>query len=369
MKRIILAGGGHAHLIVLEHLAREALGAVEVVLVSPSRWQYYSGMLPGWIAGHYLKEDCRIDLLPLAARAGVQFVEQRLIAIAADASQITLADGSTLDYDFLSLDIGAEAHTPWAQGLEDRLTPAKPLDQFQVAWEAMLESARQTGALNLVTVGGGAAGVELSLVCKTALDTAGVETGMSLVMGQNGLLHEHAPAVRRRARRALENMCIRLIEGRAHADGGQLCLASGARLSPDRIIAATGATAPAWLAQSGLALDENGFVMTDAHLRSISHANVFAAGDISSRTDVSLPRSGVHAVKAGPVLAGNLAAVCRAGSLKRYKPRKSSLYIMASGKERAIASWGIWSAEGRLIWWWKDFIDRRFMRRFQNVGD
>lgn len=368
MKRLILAGGGHAHLVVLEHLAREPLPDTEVVLVTPTHWQYYSGMLPGWIAGLYREEDCRIYIRPLARRANVALIIQSIAGIDAGASRVTLADGSIMDYDYLSLDIGAEARNPWAVGLEETLISAKPLDRFQKGWVDILNEARQRKTFSFAVVGGGAAGVELSLVCKTALDAVGVNTDMSLVMGRSGLLHEHAPVVRARAKAALERKGIRLIDGRARGESGALQLDSGERLTPDRIIAATGANAPGFLKQTGLALDENGFVATNAFLQSVSHPNVFATGDISSRTDIILPRSGVHAVRGGPVLARNVSALVDRGELVPYAARKHSLYIMASGKGTAIASWGNWSAEGYWIWRWKDLIDRRFMRRFQNVS-
>ncbi len=368
MKRLILAGGGHAHLVTLRRLAAEELANTEIILVTPTQWQYYSGMLPGWIAGKYAEKDCRIDIRPVAEAAGVKLILQPVIAIDADAASITLGDGRTLHYDVLSLDIGGEAQNPWAKGLEDKLLSAKPLDKFQADWQSVMEEASGRPSVSLAVVGGGAAGVELSLVCKTALKDAGLAADVSLVIGNSGLLHEHAPVVRKRVRSALQRADITLIDGRAKGEDGGLRLSSGDCLNPDWVLAATGARAPVWLQETKLQLDSDGFVATNAHLRSVSHPNIFATGDISSRTDVHLPRSGVHAVKAGPILAENLIAAVRGGEMLPYKARKHSLYIMASGKGTGIASWGNWSWEGRWVWFWKDFIDRRFMKLFQNMS-
>ena len=70
MKRVVLLGGGHAHVRVLADLAERPLSGWEVHLASPYRRQIYSGMLPGWIAGHYPIEACAIALDRLAGRAG-----------------------------------------------------------------------------------------------------------------------------------------------------------------------------------------------------------------------------------------------------------------------------------------------------------
>jgi NADH dehydrogenase FAD-containing subunit len=66
MKHLVLLGGGHAHVHVLQQLARTPLAGVNVTLVSPYQRQIYSGMVPGWLAGHYTVDDCSIALSPLA---------------------------------------------------------------------------------------------------------------------------------------------------------------------------------------------------------------------------------------------------------------------------------------------------------------
>jgi NADH dehydrogenase FAD-containing subunit len=143
----------------------------------------------------------------------------------------------------------------------------------------------------------------------------------------------------------------------------EVLLASGARLACDVPLLATGAQAPAWLQSSGLALDAQGFVAVNACQRSTSHANVFAAGDVSSRVDRSLARSGVYAVRAGPVLGMNLAAAVEGAACKEHQPPSQTLNLISCGTRMAVASWGRFHAQGRWVWWLKDWIDRRFLAR------
>ena len=72
MRRLVLVGGGHAHLHVLADLAARPLADIEVTLVSPSAWHHYSGMAPGFLQGAYAEADLTIDLASLAARAGAR---------------------------------------------------------------------------------------------------------------------------------------------------------------------------------------------------------------------------------------------------------------------------------------------------------
>jgi NADH dehydrogenase FAD-containing subunit len=125
-----------------------------------------------------------------------------------------------------------------------------------------------------------------------------------------------------------------------------------------------GAAAPAWLQGSGLALDERGFVATGPTLQSTSHTDVLAAGDVATRMDASHPKSGVYAVRAGPALALNLRRALAGGELMPHRPQPRTLNLLSCGDRRAIASWGLWSAEGRWVWRWKDRIDRAFIARF-----
>jgi pyridine nucleotide-disulfide oxidoreductase family protein len=365
MTRLILAGGGHAHLIVLEYLARHPQKGLDIVIATPSPWQYYSGMLPGLIAGRYREEDCRIDIGKLAAKAGVPLILEAVTAIDADRNIVFLSGGREMPYDLLSLDIGSETDAGWFANFSVKLLPAKPLDAFITRWQDLVASAKAEGTVQLTVVGGGAAGVELALATKTALDRTSVKAVVSLVTSPSGVLAAHGDRARRLARGALARCGISVHEGRATAHPDGVSLSDGSMLNADFVIAATGARPVSWLSHSKLALDRQGFVLVDDTHRSVSHPNLFAAGDVASRSDVTLERSGVHAVRAAPVLARNLIAASRGEALKPYNPRKRSLYILATGRDSAIASWGALSVEGKWVWRWKDHIDRSFIDRFK----
>lgn len=362
MKRLLLAGGGHAQLAVLTALARARPAAVDTVLLNSSPWQYYSAMLPGWIAGHYREAECRIDLRPLAAAAGARLLIGQAVGIDTGGRSARLADGRSIDFDLLSLDIGSETQTGELDALgSGRLLPVKPLPRFFAAWAEVAAAAAAAGSCRLCVVGGGAAGVELALAAQQTFRRRGVRGRVALVAA--ALLPDHAESVRRRVLRYSRRAGLELHLQRATGRADGLVLADGNLLEADCVIAATGARPAAWLAGSGLACSEAGWVEVDACHRSLSHPEVFAAGDVCTRTDRLLARSGVHAVHAGPVLAANLLAVLAGKPLHPYLPKPRSLYLIACGPRHAIASWGRCSAEGGWVWRWKDWIDRGFIRR------
>lgn len=377
MKRLVLVGGGHAHLFVLRALAQLAQSPqsprlpVAIDLICPQDAQYYSGMIPGWVSGHYPLNACQISLAPLLAAAGVHWLATAVSGLDAAKRELFLADGRTVSYDWVSFATGSETRVSGLHALGERLLPIKPIERFVRRWQALQSTSSTPGFSSddpIVVVGGGAAGVEMAFALQRALQLARSKATVSLVSGASGVLPSHHRSVQQRVLAHAAHAGLRVYPQRAQADAAGLWLDDGRRLPAGLVLAATGACPPAWLQGSGLALDRAGYLRVDACHRSCSHPEVFAAGDVCARDDVVLARSGVHAVRAGPVLAGNLLAAVSGGVLHPYLPHARSLYLLSCGGRYAIASWGKYSAAGAWVWYLKDHIDRRFIRRFTDTG-
>ena len=367
MKRVVLLGGGHAHVHLLQDFAREPLAGAELTLVTPYARQMYSGMVPGLVAGHYGVDDCVIPLAPLAAAARVRMVEAAATALDAGARQVTLSDGQTLGYELLSVDTGPVMDRDGLPGAREHGLFVRPIEEFVRHFDTLLARAADA-VLDLAVVGGGAAGVELALALAWRLEhdaTLRPGSRVGLVSGGPMPLAGFSARVQQRARTALRRARVTVLnDSCVEVLPGQLRLAGGARVACDLPLIAIGTSAPAWLAPSGLALDERGFIATGPTLQSLSHAEVLAAGDVATRSDAPHPKSGVYAVRAGPPLALNLRRLAGGGELATYRPQQRTLYLLSLGDRRAVASWGPWSAQGRWVWRWKDRIDRGFIAKY-----
>lgn len=369
MKRLLLLGGGHAHVHVLQSLASQPLPGTEVCLVTPFARQMYSGMVPGLVAGHYQTDQCAIALLPLAQAAGVRFIEGAAVGIDAAANEVQLATGGKLGYELLSLDTGAVMDRQRLPGAKEHALFVRPIEHFVQLLDSLWALSAER-VLDVVVVGGGAAGVELAMALQHRLSGGGqVRHGerarIALVTGGDEPLEGYTAGVMRRAARTLHKLRITVFRDTCVGiEAGAVMLGSGARLACDAPLLATGAEAPNWMAGSGLQLDERGFVSTGPTLQSTSHANVLAVGDVSSRQDAPHPRSGVYAVRAGPPLVANLRLYLAGGTLLPHQPQRRTLNLISCGGRQAIVSYGGWHAQGRWAWWWKDHIDRAFIQRY-----
>jgi len=342
VKRVLLVGAGHAHARLLAALARQPLYGARLTLVSPNARQLYSAMLPGVIAGHYRREEAEFDVALLAERAYAEFVPAALTALDAERRTATLVDGRTIGFDVASLNAGSrpEDNVP---GCRQFALPVKP-------FERLVDGLRRVG--HIAIAGGGAAGAELAM----ALRHRGGE--VTLYSARAAFPEALARRVGRRLRRVgvdyRPGMRVDAIES------GPLVVAGSARQQFDTVLWATGPAPLEWLASSGLALDDGGFVRVDPALRSVSHPHVFAVGDCAALAEA---KSGVHAVRQGAVLERNLRHLAAGTALEAYEPQPNALLLMSCGARYAIASRGGWSVEGRWAWWWKNAVDRSWMRR------
>jgi len=368
MKHLVLLGAGHAHVHLLSTLAAQPMASVKITLVAPFGRQLYSGMVPGFVAGHYALEDCVIPLPPLLANSGIEWLQRSAEGLDATARTVTLDNGNTLGFDVLSVNSGPvqdrlkiEQVMP---GAREHALFVRPIEAFGALWPQVVTLA-QSRPLRVAVIGGGAAGIELACAVAHRLESSSV----TLLTGDAPLAANYPPTVQRRVALALKSRNITVIrESVCGIAAGEISLGSGAKLACDVPLLATGAQAPAWLRDSGLALDQQGFIAVDEFQRSTSHPAVFAAGDVSTRVDRQLARSGVYAVRAGPPLAKNLRAVLAGIAPTRYMPQEKTLNLLSLGDKSAIASWGNSSAQGRWVWWLKNHIDQGFIRRYGRVA-
>lgn len=373
----MLIGGGHSHVTVLRKLAMNPVPGLQITLISPDVQTAYSGMLPGVVAGHYQPDDIHIDLVPLCRFAGARFFQTKVTNID-PGSQVVQCEGRPdVSFDILSIDIGITPSLDDVPGASENVIAVKPIGRFLDKWDRFLQRALNDEVKSVGVVGAGAGGVELCLAIRHRLqqefENAGKPNHIACHLFSDGdtLLPGFDAGVQQRFLRQCERQAINLHTNFRvrQIDQKTLLSTEGEEIPLNEIFWVTSAASQGWLAGTGLELDENGFIAVRETLQTVSHDNIFAVGDIAHVLAHPRPKAGVFAVRQGPPLEKNLRRLVLGKPAKPFKPQKEFLTLISTGDQYAVASRNNKSFEGKWVWHWKDWIDRRFMKRFNHLPD
>lgn len=377
LRDIVLVGGGHSHVAVLKRFGMRPLAGVRLTLVCTDSHTPYSGMLPGYIAGHYGYDEVHIDLRRLAEFARARFYRAEAIGIDRATRRVLCRGRPPVPYDLLSINIGSTPRVGEVPGAADHAVPVKPIHAFNARWLALLERVRgHAGRTTIAVVGAGAGGVELTLAMQhrlrnelRALGRDPDALAFHLFGAEARILPTHNRGVRRRFERALAARGVALHCGAEVSEvaPGRLHTASGEDVAADEIVWVTQAGGAAWLRDTGLALDPQGFLLVEDTLQTLTDPAVFAAGDAATMADHPREKAGVFAVRQGSPLAENLRRAVEGRRLRSFRPQRRWLALISTGDRCAVASRGALGFAGAWVWRWKDWIDRRFMAKFADL--
>ncbi|MGD1900118.1 MAG: selenide, water dikinase SelD [Phormidesmis sp.] len=385
-KNLVLVGGGHSHAIVLRKIGMNPWPAnVKLTLITNLADTPYSGMLPCHISGLYDFDTAHIDLRPLTRFANCQLIMDQMVGLDPEKRRVICRDHPPIAYDTLSIDIGSTPTQSQVPGAAEYAIAAKPVPALLRAWAAYLKGLERQlteapgTSATIAIVGGGVGGVELAFAMQVRLwELVGkysktpqqqvtvhiFHRGMNLAKGRN--VRTQAMVERLCHQRGIQ---VHTEEGVAKVSAHAVRTQSGQVIACDRTFWVTNASAPPWLTNSSLTLTPDGFIAVKDTLQTVSHPNIFAAGDVATMVNHKRPKAGVFAVRQGPPLYENLKSHVTKRPLKTFKPQRRYLNIIDTGTETAIASWGPFAVHSKWSRRWKNSIDQKFMRLFSDFPE
>ncbi|WP_292292898.1 selenide, water dikinase SelD [Marivita sp.] len=360
---LVLIGGGHTHALVLRKWAMKPLPGARLTLINPGPTAPYSGMLPGFVAGHYTRAQLDIDLVRLAQAADARLILGSATGIDPASGTIRIDTHQPVGFDICSVDVGITSDMPTLPGFAEHAIPAKPLGPFAARWDVFRNG---DGPARVAIIGGGVAGVELAMAMSHALKKRNRPATIHLI--ENATALSALPAKSARALRdAMTAQDITLHEQASitQLSANEVHLKDGRSITADFITGAAGARPYPWLAETGLETHD-GFLTVNNRLQT-SDPRIFAVGDCAHMAHAPRPKAGVYAVRQAPVLLHNLASSLSGGPLKPYIPQKDYLKLISLGKKSALGDRFGLTFTGGWVWDWKDQIDRKFMRQFNDL--
>ncbi len=364
-KSIVLVGGGHAHMTILSKTREIIKRGHRLVLISPSPYQYYSGMGPGMLAGDYRPEDIRFNVKGMVELGGGRFIEDSVVEIRAQERLLILKSGGTIEYDVVSFNIGSLVSEDKGHDASEGVFTVKPIYNLYRAREMMIDWP-ENAPLRIITIGGGPAAVEVT-GCAWALTKSKRLDASFVIVAGGRLLKKFPERMREIVFKTFRKRGIRIIEGlRAKAAGrNKVELENGDTLMADINFISTGVRPPELFTRSNLSVGPDGGLLVNEYLQSVEHPEVFGGGDCIYFKPEPLEKVGVYAVRENPVLFHNILAMAEGGELKRFDPKGGYLLVFNLGERIGVFWKNSLIFNGKTAFLIKDYIDRRFIRRFR----
>jgi len=369
-KRLLLIGGGHAHMVTLSNLHVIVEKGHQVTVIQPSEYHYYSGMGTGMLGGTYQPEEIRFATRRMVEKQGGQFILGKAAVIDPDRQVVRLeVSGKEVRYDVLSCNAGSHVPLDLLNRQGPGIFTVKPIEGLLKARQKILSLSSER-PINVAVAGGGPSSVEIAgNVHQLGDRQAGHRPKIRIFAGKS-LMTSQPARVAALARKSLSKRGIEIREGTyiSAVESGRISLDNGQTCQADVIFLALGVSPSPIFRRSGLSTGPDGGLLVNRYLQSADYPNIFGGGDCVHFEPEPLDKVGVHAVRENPVLYKNLVASLEGGKMRAFNPGGRYLLIYNLGSNTGIFKrWPI-IFSGRLAFRIKDHIDRQFIKRFQNIG-
>jgi NADH dehydrogenase FAD-containing subunit len=367
-KHLTLVGGGHAHMLTLANLHKFIEKGHKVTVIGPSPHHYYSGMGPGMLGKIYTPEEIRFATKHVVEKQGGDFVLDMVIRVDPEENILGLESGRTVPYDVLSFNAGSFVPKTIVTDNGRDIFSAKPIEKLIDAQNRILELASHR-IINIGIIGGGPAAAEIAgNIWRLGKDYSSNMPKIQIFSGEN-FMFRFPENIRVRAFRSLTKRDIKILEQGfvKTIKTGQITMESGQKHDLDFILLAHGVKPSTIFKESELPTGPDGGLLVNKYLQSTEHANIFGGGDCIFFKDQPLDKVGVYAVRENPVLYHNLMAALDETDLQPFDPGADYLLIFNMGDGTGILhkKWLVF--QGKLAFIIKDYIDRKFMKKFQAI--
>jgi NADH dehydrogenase FAD-containing subunit len=367
-KHLVMVGGGHAHMVTLENIHQFVERGYKVTVIAPAVHHYYSGMGPGMLGSTYAPEEIRFDTQKVVTQQGGVFVKDRVVRIDPDKKQVITHTDQRFDYDVLSVNAGSYVPMGSTPEYRETIYPVKPIERLMEASERLKSMFREKRC-TISVVGGGPSSAEVAgNVWQLAQQAKGFVPKIQIFAGKK-FMARFPDAIRQRIFSVFQHRKIEIIEAGyvKTVEKNKITLETGAAFDTDFVFMALGVKPSSLFEASGLPMGPDKGLRVNQYLQSVAYPQIFGGGDCIYFENQPLDKVGVYAVRQNPVLLHNLMASLDERELKPFDPGPDYLLIFNLGGKKGILRKNKWVFGGRLAFMVKDYIDRKFIRRFQAI--
>ena len=339
----------------------------KVTVIGPSDYHYYSGMGPGMLGGFYTPEDIRFATRHVVEKQGGKFMPGKAVRVDPEKKIVYVESGEEVPYDVVSFNAGSRIPMPDIEGNSENIYASKPIERLLEARDRIREKISEK-PLRIGVVGGGPSSVEIGgnvwRLCNDASHKAEI-----VIFAGSVLMARFPQGIQKRARKSLTKRGIKVIEGsRVTAiKDSSIILDTGKTYPFDFIFLGLGVRPDPIFRNSGLPVGPDDGLLVNKYLQCTEYDDMFGGGDCIYFKDRPLNKVGVYAVRENPVLLNNIMARLEGKELQAFDPGGDYLLVFNMGDETGILKKKWITFGGKLAFTIKDYIDMKFMKKFQAI--
>ncbi len=320
-KHLVIAGGGHAHMLTLANLHKFIEKGHKVTVIGPSPYHYYSGMGPGMLGKIYYPEEIRFATKYVVEKQGGVFIQDRVNRIDPESKTVYLESKNTIPYDTLSCNVGSYVPMTIVSGAGRDIFPVKPIEKLVHFQERILELTSQQ-KITIGIIGGGPSAAETAgniwrlgkYYCKNIPD-------ITIFSGQK-FMSRFTENIRSKTFHSLTKRGIEILEQDfvKEIKTGEITMESGRVYDKELILLAHGIKPYPVFQKSELPTGPDGELLVNRYLQCMKYPEIFGGGDCVYFAYQPLDKVGVYAVRENQILYHNLMASLDKTELQDFDP-------------------------------------------------
>jgi len=365
-KHLVLVGGGHAHMLMLANLHHFTEKGYAVSVIGPSAYHYYSGMGPGMLGKTYTPDDIRFATRKVVEQQGGHFILGKATHIDPENGAVTLQSGDQIAYDVISFNAGSYVPRLNLPAKVENIYAVKPIERLLEAQERIL-TLNAEKRICIAILGGGPSAAEIAGNIWQLAHISGQHAPRIKIFAGKKFMTRFSEKVRNKVAQSLNERGIS-IDTSGYVQtvaSGSITLESGQQHAYDLAFLALGVKPNPIFQNSRLPTGPDGGLRVNQYLQCEQYPQIFGGGDCIYFEPQPLDKVGVYAVRQNPILYANLMAALDGRPLQAFDPGGDYLLIFNLGGGQGVLQKKWVHVSGKPAFFIKDYIDRKFMRKFQ----
>jgi NADH dehydrogenase FAD-containing subunit len=296
-------------------------------------------------------------------KKGGTFIKGEVDLIDPVKQKAYLKNNEKVEYDIISFNTGSIINEIDSDNTSN-IFPVKPIINLLMLKKKIKELSLEK-RLKISVIGAGAAGIEISSAIDSYLkNSLKTDADINLFAGTK-ILSGFSSKLKKLVLNSMEDKGIKIINNFVEKIENNQVFTADKSFDADIIIMATGTKASDIFKNSGISTGPYNDLLVNNNLQSVDYKNIFGAGDCIYYKNDPLTKVGVYPVRQSRLIFNNLSLSLKDKKLLDFNKGPDYLQILNIGEKNGILKKRNFVFKGKLAFKIKDYIDKKFMKKFK----